>query len=495
MPFSLAAFCQYLQNLRALLQYEEHNPLLFNSGLFLWLFLGFYGGYVLLARHTDARLLYVTAFSLFFYYKSSGILFLLLVWATGLDYVLARLIDRYEHPRPRTAMLVVSIVANLGLLFYFKYANFLVSIGDAITQSHHDPLGIVVPAGISFFTFQSLSYTIDVYKRKLKPVKSLLDYAFFVSFFPQLVMGPIVRAIDFLPQVRERVVLTREDFARATWLIMGGLFKKMVIADYVSLNLVDRIFENPRLYTGIESLFAVYGYAIQIYCDFSGYSDIAIGLALLLGIHFPINFRTPYRSTDIAEFWRRWHISLSSWLRDYLYIPLGGSRKGTLRTYINLFLTMLIGGLWHGAAWRFVLWGALHGGALAIERFVESRFRLPRNTFVRIVRWVITFHFVCFCWVFFRAHDLTLATDVLTNIATDFHPEIALAFFTGYRSVLLIVALGYVLHFTPDEWASAAERSFTKTPLLVKILLMVCLVWLLAQVKSSELQPFIYFQF
>ena len=242
------------------------------------------------------------------------------------------------------------------------------------------PFDIILPVGISFFTFQSLSYTLDLYRNRIRPVERLVDYVFYVSFFPQLVAGPIVRARDFLPQIFRADFVSRAMIGEGLFLIISGLFKKAVISDYISINYVDRIFDNPLLYSGIENLLGVYGYALQIYCDFSGYSDMAIGIALLLGFRFNINFDSPYKSATITEFWRRWHISLSSWLRDYLYISLGGNRKGKLRTYVNLMLTMLLGGLWHGAALQFVLWGALHGVSLAIHKAMMAWFPSFRST-------------------------------------------------------------------------------------------------------------------
>src|SRR5690606_36485842 len=257
----------------------------------------------------------------------------------------------------------------------------------------------------------------DVYRKELEPTKRFVESLSFVSFFPQLVAGPIVRASDFIPQIYEKLKLTKEDFNKALFLIIGGLLKKAVISDFISTNVVDRVFDAPNSYTAFENLMASYGYAIQIYCDFSGYSDMAIGLALLMRFKLPPNFRTPYQSGSITEFWRRWHISLSSWLRDYLYISMGGNRKGKIRTYFNLFMTMFLGGLWHGANWKFVFWGVLHGLALAIERFFQPRIKLPKNAFVKGIQIFLTFHFVVFCWLFFRAKDFDTVFVMLDNIS------------------------------------------------------------------------------
>ena len=271
------------------------------------------------------------------------------------------------------------------------------------------PLDIFLPVGISFFTFQSLSYTLDVYRRELKPLSSLLDYAFYVSFFPQLVAGPIVRARDFVPQIRRPLFVSSEMFGQGIFFIVSGLFKKAVISDYISNQFCGTHFLTIRDFIRVwRNLFGVYGYALQIYCDFSGYSDMAIGLALLLGFHFPLNFNSPYKAESVTDFWHRWHISLSTWLRDYLYISLGGNRKGKIRTYVNLMLTMLLGGLWHGASWNFIVWGGLHGAALAVHKYFRSVLgtseKLPQfggsGVFFAVV---ITFHFVCFLLDFFSA--------------------------------------------------------------------------------------------
>lgn len=340
----------------ALLTYDKDAPLLFSSGLFLFLFIGFFAVYQWLKGRERLRIIWVTLFSLYFYYKCAGIFWLLHVVIVIVDFHLARWIEQAESKADKRWLLVLSLILNLGMLVYFKY-NVHSELWCELTGKSFDPALIFLPAGISFFTFQSLSYTIDVYRGELKALDSMLDYAFFVTFFPQMLAGPIVRAADFLPQIHKPLLVSREDFGRGVFLFCTGLFKKAVISDYISVNFVDRVFDSPEQYTGLENLFAVYGYAMQIYCDFSGYSDMAIGLALLLGFRFPLNFDAPYQSLSVTEFWRRWHISLSTWLRDYLYIPLGGNRQGKARTYFNLMMTMLLGGLWHGAALRFIIWG------------------------------------------------------------------------------------------------------------------------------------------
>lgn len=476
--------------------YNPTQPLLFNSALFLGFFIVFYFIYILTQKTHYFRITYVVLFSLFFYYKSSGIYFGLLIFSSVLDYSLAKLIYEEQIKGYRKFYLSVSLLVNLGLLGYFKYTNFFIDNLNAITGSHYSLVNIILPVGISFYTFQTLSYTIDVYRRELEPTKSFMDFLFFVSFFPQLVAGPIVRAKDFIPQIYQKLQLSKGDFNNALFLIIGGLLKKAVISDYISINFVDRVFDAPNSYTPFENLMASYGYAIQIYCDFSGYSDIAIGLALLMGFWLPANFRTPYQSGSITEFWRRWHISLSTWLRDYLYISLGGNRNGKFRTYINLFLTMLLGGLWHGASWKFVFWGVLHGLALAVERFFGQYIKFPKSTFIRIIQVILTFHFVVFCWLFFRAKDFTTAFQIAENIGNlTFDLEQWKTIILGYKNVFILLAIGFVWHFLPTKMVDWLKAMFNVVPLVLKAVLFGLLFWLIYATASAGPQPFIYFQF
>jgi D-alanyl-lipoteichoic acid acyltransferase DltB (MBOAT superfamily) len=292
----------------------------------------------------------------------------LLLGTIVLDYYLGIWIEGTEDPWARRALVVISLVSNLGILVFFKYSDFL---RLDVLQLGGDPWNLILPAGISFHTFQSLSYTIDVYRRELPATRSVVEFATFVLFFPQLVAGPIVRAQDLLPQLHNPPALELRQATIGLHRIVVGLFKKIALADTLAITIVDRVFESPSVFTSVEVLAGVYGYALQIYLDFSAYSDIAIGSAQVLGFTIPENFRTPYRSSNLQEFWRRWHISLSTWLRDYLYITLGGNKGSAVRTYFNLIATMVIGGLWHGASWAFIVWGALHGFGLAVTRFFQ----------------------------------------------------------------------------------------------------------------------------
>ena len=395
----------------ALLTYDASSPLIFSSGLFLFLFAGFLLVYSAFRRAPMARIVYVIAFSLYFYYKSSGIYFLLLVFAAASDFLIARGIFRTRSKSLKRWLMVLSVAVNLGMLGYFKYTNFFIDISNQLFgQGFLQFRNIFLPVGISFFVFQSMSYTIDIYRGQLKPLSNWLDYLFYLSFFPQLVAGPIVRARDFIPQIRQNpIVVTREMFGTGVFLILTGLFKKAIISDYISLNFVDRIFDEPLLYSGFECLMGIYGYALQIYCDFSGYSDMAIGIALLLGFRFPKNFDAPYKSATITEFWRRWHISLSTWFRDYVYFPLGGSRVDSRAKHIrNLFVVWLLTGVWHGANWTFLAWGLFYFVLLVLEKYGG----LGRGWPVW-AKWLFTFLMVNFAWVLFRADSLAAAGQYL----------------------------------------------------------------------------------
>ncbi|MBQ3909736.1 MAG: MBOAT family protein [Muribaculaceae bacterium] len=499
-------------DLRLLLEqlvYDEKSPLIFSSGLFMCMFAVFIVIYTMLKKKSLARTLFVVAFSYYFYYKSSGFYFFLIAIVTCSDYVIADLMAHMRSRAGRKCMVALSLIIDLGLLGYFKYTNFFGQLWSDLSGAPWHNLEIFLPVGISFFTFQSLSYTIDVYRRKIQPVDNLLDYAFYVSFFPQLVAGPIVRASDFIPQMYRPIKVTREMLGLGFWFVITGLFKKAVISDYISVNFVERVFDTPMQFSGLENLLGAYGYGLQIYCDFSGYSDMAIGLALLMGFRFNINFNNPYKAVSITDFWHRWHISLSTWLRDYLYISLGGNRKGRLRQYLNLFVTMLLGGLWHGASLNFVMWGALHGIALVVHKMwmgITAGAKWVNSRWWRALMVLVTFHFVIFAWLLFRNADVTckglfLAGDwgnlgvMLTQIFTNFHPELFVDVLTSYWHVFSLIALGYVLHFVPDRFSQRCKRAFVRMPVIVYALVLIVVIVAIIQVKTSEIQPFIYFQF
>jgi alginate O-acetyltransferase complex protein AlgI len=454
----------------------------------------------LLVRHRKLRLVFLLLASYVFYAHWDW-RFLPLIWASSTaDWLLGNAIAGAHDPRRKRQWLVLTVAMNLGVLAVFKYFNFGIDTARALLQSlgAHPPeiaLRIALPIGISFFTFESMSYVIDVYRGHIQPQKSYLEYLTFVAFFPHLVAGPIVRPRDLLPQLAGPARWSSVEGGEALFLIATGLLKKVAIGDYLALNLVDRVFDAPMHYSALECYAAVVGYALQIYCDFSGYTDIAIGSALLLGVRFPLNFDAPYKAVNVADFWRRWHISLSTWLRDYLYIPLGGNRKGSGRTYANLMTTMLLGGLWHGASWTFVVWGGLHGAALAVTRAYENwRTRRGRSSrsapALRIVMIFFTFHFVCATWIFFRAETFQKAWLMFTQLAsgTTFHPNL-------HASVLAVLAIGLATHWAPERWYKAARDGFVRMPAPAQGLALFCAAFGLSRVASAETVPFVYFQF
>lgn len=394
-----------LRNIADMLAYDPETPMLFSSGIFWLLFIFFLPVYALLKKSRTKMVIFVVGFSLYFYYKSSGLFFLMLAGTSAVDWMLSWHIFRSRKKGVRLALMWLSVCFSLSILGYFKYANFFLWNWNAMVQGNFQPMDIILPVGISFYTFQSVSYVVDVYKRRITPTRSWLDYIFYLSFFPQLVAGPIVRADYFLPQLRRNERATPNMIWGGLWLIIVGIIKKALIADYIA-QYNDLVFNDPGFYTGLQAFMGVIGYTMQIYCDFSGYSDMAIGLASIMGFRLGINFDSPYQSRNLTEFWRRWHISLSSWLRDYVYIPLGGNRKGVFRTYLNNFLTMLIGGLWHGAAWKFVFWGAMHGVGLAVHKACKPVLKkIPDNFATDFLFWLMTFVYVSLLWVFFRAAD------------------------------------------------------------------------------------------
>ena len=453
-----------------------------------------------LASRPRLRLWFLLLASYFFYAQWDP-RFLGLIFATSsADWLLGNAIGFASNERRRKQLLVVTVVMNLGVLGLFKYFDFGVAELSALLRQvgFHPPelaLRLTLPIGISFFTFESMSYVIDVYRRELPPHPSYLEYLAFVAFFPHLVAGPIVRPRDLLPQLGGTPRFDSALASRALLLIALGLVKKLAIGDYLGLNLVDRVFDAPLQYSALECYAALVGYAVQIYCDFSGYTDIAIGSAALLGIRFPQNFEAPYKAHNIVDFWRRWHISLSSWLRDYLYIPLGGNRRGRVRTYLNLLLTMLLGGLWHGANLTFVVWGGLHGLMLAATRaFQELRgtraLGAPKSSFVRALSVLLTFHAVTFCWLFFRAKSIGDALVILGRLATfsTFHPNLD-------PRLLGVLAAGLVSHYVPDRWFQRVLGVFANLPAALQAAVLLLLALSVREMASLEAVPFVYFQF
>lgn len=555
--------------------FNQESPLTFTIKEF-WIFYAvIFAGFCIVHKKLNLRSLYLFIISLFFYFKTSGFFFFILIFSTLIDFIIGKRIEKSDKDLNRKIWLTLSVISNLGILFYFKYAyfladfindmagtdfevvNYLAQWSNQFTGSAFRIDQILLPVGVSFYTFQTISYSVDVYRKKIKAVTNIFDFGFYVSFFPQLVAGPIVRAADFIPQIYKPFKLSKAQFGMAVFWILNGLVKKMVIGDYLANNFIDKVFENPLLYSGLENLFALYAYSLQVYLDFSGYTDIAIGVAALMGFKLPVNFNSPYKANSVSDFWRRWHISLSGWLKDYLYIPLGGNREGTFGSYImigvicsfvvllsgalwlfavfagialvmyliskafpnfksqvdtniNLIITMLLGGLWHGASWNFVIWGALNGFGLIVSKFWKkiSPYRNSKLWITHAWKVLLTFNFITFTRVFFRAgsnlhqnpkeaNDIALerAENMLYKIGNDIDLSILGKLISSYYMVFILMGIGFIVHWLPSSWKVWYRHSFIRMPFLVKVLIVVLVVFIIIQTITSGKQPFIYFQF
>lgn len=554
----MSTFFEQIQNI---FSYDPEHPLIFTQ-LFFW---GFFAValalYSFLYKKQALRTVFLLAVSFFFYYKTSGIFLILLIFTIISDFIWGHLIYKSRSDIQKRIFLTISVILNITLLCYFKYAYFFTEsinqfTGTDITFFNHfshftntwfgtefsvDKL--ILPIGISFFTFQSLSYTIDMYRGKITPVKNILDYGFFVCFFPHLVAGPIVKAHDFLYQIYQPYKLLKTEFGLALFWILNGLAKKFM-ADYIGINYVDRIFENPGFYSGVEVVLGIFGYSLQIYADFSGYTDIAIGIALLLGFRLKTNFNSPYKATSTSDFWRRWHISLSSWLKEYLYIPLGGNRKGTIGSYIsililcfflvlltgkiwliylligtailllilarffpkfkhsvntniNILVTMLLGGLWHGSSWMFIIWGGLNGLGLMVHKGWEriSPFKSNNTIAYRAFAIFLTLVFISFTRIWFRSDSLETVGVIFDRISYHFGGELFFKIISGYWFVLLVILFGYIIHWIPESIKINYRNWFSNLSYPKMIFTTVLIVFIIYQLVSSEMQPFIYFQF
>jgi alginate O-acetyltransferase complex protein AlgI len=467
--------------------------MLFHTVEFLSFFAVVFPVYWMLPWHRG-RMLWLLAASFFFYMSWNPWLITLILFSATLDYCVALRLEKVTAPRVRKLLVAFSVTCNLGLLAFFKYTNFLLGTAHSMLGWFHvklDPtfVNIILPLGISFYTFETISYIVDVYRGRIKAARNLLDYALYIMFFPHLIAGPIVRPGDFLPQVGRRKRFSWPRLNVGVQLFLVGLFKKAVLADHLSAA-VDPVFKTPAAYETATLWLAVVGYAAQIFCDFSGYSDMAIGLAHLFGFKLHANFNMPYLAANITEFWRRWHISLSSWLRDYLYIPLGGNRGGAKRTYCNLLLTMLLGGLWHGASWTFVFWGFFHGAALALHRAIPAPRWLAARAF-RPLGVAATFLTVCVGWVFFRAHTFSQATLILRRLV---RPTSGASLDGATASVALICLAIVLASHGVGQFVNVGRLDRRLPPAVVGaalgMLLMAALVLL-----PRERAVFIYFQF
>jgi alginate O-acetyltransferase complex protein AlgI len=443
----------------------------------------------------------ILGLSYFFYAWWDPKFVLLLVAETAIAQVGGHLIALAKTERGRKWWMIGSVASLLGILGYFKYVGFLAINIDNLAR--HFGMGNIVPLiqptlpiAISFFTFMAISYVVDIYRRQLEPARAI-DTAVYLAFFPHLIAGPIVRGGELLPQIRRRKDEDHIDYARATQLIVMGLFKKVVISSYVASAIVDPVFASPKSHSAIDIIMGAWAYAVQIYCDFSGYTDIAIGLALLLGIKFPVNFEKPYSAVDLQDFWRRWHITLSRWLRDYLYIPLGGNRGSEASVARNIMITMILGGLWHGANWTFLAWGALHGVGQVVghvRRERREKAGLPaiaQGTWRHWIQVFLTFQFVCLAWVFFRATSFTNAFQYLSRLVTGWGTT------TSLVTPLLVLTIAAVLavQLVPSNIVDRATSFFSRQRFAVQAVLLALVLLVITTLGPTGVAPFIYYRF
>lgn len=616
---------QLFEYIKGIFAFDPNSPLLFTHFQFWAFFAIVFALFALFQSRTLLRNAYLFFVSLLFYYKTSGLFVGLLVFVTISDFFIARGIYHFRDRSlvVKRLLLCLSVIIDLGILCYFKYAYFFADVvnqlfGTSFEVSNiaaawaNDMTGsnffsidcIILPVGISFYTFQVISYTADVYKGLVKPVRNILDFGFYVSFFPQLVAGPIVKASDFIPQLYRRYSLSRMQFGMAVFWILNGLAKKIILSDYLAVNFIDRVFNNPQFFGGFENLSALFLYSLQVYADFSGYTDIAIGLSLLMGFYLPLNFNSPYKAQNAGNFWKRWHISLSRWLQTYLYIPLGGNRNITFGTYfwistitlialilsgnlyvaltvlalalaviftawrypekrkhiyanLNSMITMLLGGLWHGASMNFMIWGGLNGIGMVIFKFWRDMSLLSRALvptllsvvlyvlklysflplwnlllffmlFIAASAWIryiynlagcknpltwlnrgwsilVTFTFITFTRLFFRSGSnldpaianetaWSIAKDMINSIGTQWNVNV-LDVISAYRSVFILFVLGMIIHWLPTRFKRRYRICFAKMPLPLMAIVTVLIIFICYQFVTAEMQPFIYFQF
>jgi D-alanyl-lipoteichoic acid acyltransferase DltB (MBOAT superfamily) len=610
--------------LKDLFVFDSGYPFLFTQ-FYFWAFFAFvFAGFSLLKNKIVLRNSFLAFISLLFYYKTSGLFILILAFATLFNFFQGKLISNAKTEKLKKVHLISGLTVNLLTLCYFKYAYFFIELINNLCGTNlqvvdvfagignffsgidrFDAGNILLPVGISFFTFQNISYLMDIFKDKVKPVNNLLNFAFYVSFFPKLVSGPILRANEFVPQLYKKFFLSRRQFGIAVFWIMNGLAKKIILSDYIAVNFVDRVFGNPGMFSGFENLIALFGYSLQVYADFSGYTDIAIGVAMLMGFYLPQNFNSPYKATNPGNFWKRWHITLSRWLQDYLYIPLGGNRNATFATYLliisialiaiilsgsgwvalililiglttgaaiyffpekkkkietnfNLMNTMLLGGLWHGASWNFVIWGGLNGLGILIYKFWKDKhvyirtsllaactllfivlsvlFRSPalnigliwvgcifagslvrltysfiggKQTFSSLATtWAVlqTFVFISFTRLFFRTGSnldpveanqtaWNTAKNMVNQIGGNWDFSLIGRMTYEYRYVFSLIIAGLIIHWLPDRWKRRYRLAFSRLPLIPMAFVVVFCIFVIYQFVTADLQTFIYFQF
>ncbi|MDH7444557.1 MBOAT family O-acyltransferase [Aquimarina sp. 2201CG14-23] len=552
-----------MNRLKDIFSFSEDFPLIFTQADFWIFFAAIYFLYALVYRKKSIRSAYLFMISLLFYYKTSGLFIGILLFSTVNDFFLGRAIYQSTSIAVKKTLVAISVIINLGTLCYFKYAYFFTESYNSLFDTDYQVINylaqfantwanadyftvdtIILPVGISFYTFQTISYSVDIYRKQIKPLNSIIDFGFFVSFFPQLVAGPIVRAADFVPQIRKEINITKEEFGNATFMILKGLIKKMLFADFIAMNFMDRVFDVPEMFSGFTNIMAMFGYSLQIYGDFSGYTDIAIGLALLMGYKLPVNFNSPYKAIHCGDFWKRWHISLSSWLKDYLYIPIGGNRNGSIFSYtfitvftflgvfayadfgiaiiataaigllliitlfssrlawhfnrnVNIMITMLIGGLWHGASWKFVIWGGLNGlGVVAYKYWRKiSPYENSNAWLATIWKIAFTFIFITFTRIYFRGNSMDHIDRFYQSIMTNMDWTNALVVLWEYRVVFIVMLIGYITHWLPYKTKDWLLDQFIKSNVVVKGLIATMVAIICYQTYAADFQPFIYFQF
>ena len=481
----------------SIFRYDAASPLIFNSGAFLVFFVILLLVYNFYYGNRLIRSLIMVAFSLFFYYKLSGVSFLIILLPLFSDYIIAQKIYKSTSQKKRRYWLVVSVTLNLLLLVLFKYLNFFGSIIAFLDGRAFSPFSIIMPIGISYYIFRTISYVIDVYREDIKPETDLLEFAFYITFFPLLTAGPITRASDFLPQLQKKPVIDSERIYSGLYMIMQGLVKKAVIADYLA-QYNNLVFDTPGTYSGFETLMAVYGYTAQIYFDFSGYTDMAIGIAGMLGFNIGMNFDKPYHALNLTDFWRRWHISLSSWLRDYLFSPMSLKFRsaGALGIVSALVFTFVICGFWHGPNYTFILWGALNGMIMGFEMInAKWRKRIKKKIPSRVynsVSWCITFNIIALLWIVFRSADLNSAWLMVERIFTDFDLAYLLPFVRVRSLFVIILVAGFALYALPVEKISMISKYFIAIPYWVKAVAFIALVQLIFQLQGTDVQQFLY---
>jgi D-alanyl-lipoteichoic acid acyltransferase DltB (MBOAT superfamily) len=552
-----------MNRLKEIFAFSDEFPLIFTQADFWIFFTALYLIFSLIYKRIKLRNTYLLLVSLFFYYKTSGLFVGLLVFTTISNFYLGAGIFNARAKALKLTLLSLSVALNLFILSYFKYSYFIVDSlnylfgtsyhvshwlaewGNSISNEGYFTVDkIILPIGISFYLFQTITYCVDIYRGKLKPLDSVADFGLFVTFFPQLVAGPIVRAGEFIPQISKPTVISAADFNSGTFMILKGLLKKMIFADYLAMHFMDKVFDAPAMFSGFTNIMALFGYSLQIYGDFSGYTDIAIGLALLMGFRLPVNFNSPYKAQNTSDFWRRWHISLSSFLRDYLYIPLGGNRNATAATVvisvlilagsilafrdktvgitiaasvmlfvslalafrgmrkhfvmnINIMLTMLIGGLWHGASWKFVIWGGLNGLGILTYKYWRriSPWEKSENRVAVVWKIMLTFTFITFTRLYFRGESMEHISAWYRQVADNMDWSSALQVLYQYRIVFVIMLFGYITHWLPVRTRESIENLWAKSPLVLKGIIAVITGIVCYQAYSASFQPFIYFQF